>query len=159
MAFKFFQIPVRDSLAVEAELNTFLRSHRVLAVERRWVDLGQDSFWSMCVDYVDGEARPGFDPRNKGRAKDYKELLNPEDFAVFAKLRDLRKEISQAEAVPVYTIFTNEQLARMVEGRVSSSSSLEAIAGVGDARHFQVASRNMQPASIEYLAACPTTCP
>ena len=27
-------------------------------------------------------------------------------------MRDVRKEIAQAEGVPVYTIFTNEQLAQ-----------------------------------------------
>jgi len=47
MAFKFFQIPVRNTSAVDAELNRFLGSHRILAVDRRWVDIGQDSFWSL----------------------------------------------------------------------------------------------------------------
>ena len=134
MAFKFFQVPVRDSSAVEAELNAFLGGHRILSVDRRWVDLGQDSFWSLCVDYVDGEPATGASTRSRSRSKDYKELLSPDDFAVFVKLRDLRKEIAQAEAIPVYAIFTNEQLAKMVETRVNSTSGLEAIAGVGDAR-------------------------
>jgi superfamily II DNA helicase RecQ len=51
---------------------------------------------------------------------------------VFAKLRDLRKEISQMDAVPVYAIFTNEQLAQMVETRVTSSAGLGAIDGIGE---------------------------
>ncbi len=134
MAFKFFQIPIREFQAIEAELNAFLRGHRVLSVDRRWVDLGQDSFWSICVDYLDGQAGAGLDARNKGRAKDYKEVLSPEDFTVFVRLRDLRKEVAQAEAVPVYTIFTNEQLAGMVQNRVRTKGDLETIAGVGDAR-------------------------
>ncbi|HUY34673.1 MAG TPA: HRDC domain-containing protein [Pirellulales bacterium] len=134
MAFKFFQVPIREFQAIEVDLNAFLRGHRVLSVDRRWVDLGQDSFWSICIDYLDGDATARVDTRNKGRAKDYKELLSPEDFAVFVKLRDLRKEVAQAEAVPVYTIFTNEQLAGMVQSRVQSKNDLESIAGVGDAR-------------------------
>jgi len=134
MALKFFQVPIREFQAVEAELNAFLRAHRVLSVDRRWVDLGQDSFWAICIDYLDGEISARLDTRNKGRAKDYKELLSPEDFVAFVKLRDLRKEVAQAEAVPVYTIFTNEQLAGMVQGRVQSKSDMESIAGVGDAR-------------------------
>ena len=36
--------------------------------------------------------------------------------------------------MPVYTIFTNEQLAQMVKTRASSKGDLEKIAGVGDAR-------------------------
>ena len=31
----------------------FLRSHRVLAVDRRWVEQGSESFWSFCVDYLE----------------------------------------------------------------------------------------------------------
>lgn len=83
---------------------------------------------------MDGEQQSANATRLRVRTKDYKELLSPEDFAVFVKLRDLRKEIAQADAVPVYAIFTNEQLARMVETRVTSAAGLEAIAGVGDAR-------------------------
>ena len=120
---------------MEAEVNGFLRSHRILAVDRRWVDQGSDSFWSFCVDYWDGSSPIAGDGRGaKARGKDYKEILSPEDFAVFAKLRDLRKEIAQAEAVPVYTIFTNEQLAKMVETKSQTIADLQNIEGVGDAR-------------------------
>jgi hypothetical protein len=49
---------------------------------------------------------------------DYKEVLNEADFAVFSRLRDLRKVIAEKEAVPAYAIFTNEQLAAMVTGKV-----------------------------------------
>jgi superfamily II DNA helicase RecQ len=111
-----------------------MRGHRVVAVDRRWVDLGQDSFWSICIDYLDGDGATRAAQRAKSAAKDYKELLSADDFAVFAKLRDLRKEVAQAEAVPVYTIFTNEQLATMVQNRVRDKAGLEAIAGVGDGR-------------------------
>ena len=38
MSFKFFTIPIRDNGAAEGELNAFLRGHRVLSVERRWVE-------------------------------------------------------------------------------------------------------------------------
>ena len=133
MAFKFFTIPIRDAGAAEAELNAFLRSHRVLVVERRWVDQGQDSFWSFCVDYLDGPYETPRD-QSKKRGKDYRDELSPDDFAVFAKLRELRKEIGQTEGVPVYTIFTNEQLAQMVQKQVRAKSDLEKITGIGEAR-------------------------
>ena len=58
----------------------------------------------------------------------------PEQFAAFARLRDLRKVMAQAEAVPVYTIFTNEQLAQIVQARATSKSALEQVVGVGDGR-------------------------
>src|SRR5580704_9209616 len=119
MPFKFFTIPIQNSDAAETELNSFVQSHRVLAVERRWVEQGATSFWSFCVDYLD--ARPGSGPASSTggtRTKvDYKEVLTAEEFAVFARLRELRKQLAQAEAVSVCSIFTNGQLAQMVQSR------------------------------------------
>ena len=66
------------------------------------------------------------------RAKtDYKEILSEPDFAIFAKLRDVRKAIAQSEAVPVYTIFTNEQLAQMVTSKATTRAALAKIDGLG----------------------------
>ncbi len=45
MAYRFFTIAIRAPEAAQAELNGFLRSHRVLVVERRWVDQGENSLW------------------------------------------------------------------------------------------------------------------
>lgn len=135
MGLRFFTIPVRSADEAQAELNAFLHSKKVLAVERRWVDLGENSFWSVVVDYLEGGSPSSSRGRGDGRGKiDYREVLNEADFAVFAKLRDLRKQMAESEAVPVYTVFTNEQLAEMVKTRAASKSALEKIAGVGDAR-------------------------
>ncbi len=133
MAYKLFTVSIHNSEPAEDKLNAFLRSHTVLSVERRWVDQGTMSFWSFCVDYLD--AGTGGDGGSRRRGKiDYRQVLNDADFALFAKLRDLRKEIAQAEGVPVYAIFNNEQLAKMVQEQARSNSDLEAIAGVGDGR-------------------------
>jgi len=50
MALKFFTIAIREPAEAEAELNGFLRSHRTLSVDRRFVNLGENSFWAVCVD-------------------------------------------------------------------------------------------------------------
>lgn len=134
MAFKFFTIPVRDPSAQEAEVNAFLASHRILVADRRFVDAGENSFWSICVDFLSSAAGPPGQPGGRKGRVDYRELLTPADFAVFVKLRDLRKELAQREAVPVYTIFTNEQLAEMARRRMTTPAELETIVGVGDAR-------------------------
>jgi superfamily II DNA helicase RecQ len=135
MAYKFFNIPIQNSESAEEEFNSFLRSHTVLGVDRRWVDQGPMSFWSFCVDYLgpSGKGKGSRGRRDRGKV-DYAEVLSPEDFAVYAKLRELRKEIAQAESVPVYTIFYNEQLAQMVQKKVQTKADLEGIGGVGDAR-------------------------
>jgi superfamily II DNA helicase RecQ len=137
MAYQIFTIPIHDAAGATAEMNAFLRSHRVLSVARRWVEQGSNSFWCFCVDYLESTGGQGSGtgrPRSAQGKIDYKEVLNPDDFAVFARLRELRKEIAQAEAVPVYTIFNNEQLAQMVQTRATTKAALEKIAGVGDAR-------------------------
>lgn len=136
MVFKFMTIPIQYGMeAAEAELNAFLGSHKVLSVDRRWVDLGFSSFWSICIDYLESPSRVSSSQRSEVKNKiDYKEVLKPDEFTVYALLRQRRKEIAQQESVPVYTIFTNEQLAKMVQGRAVSLADLEKIAGVGGAR-------------------------
>jgi hypothetical protein len=89
MPLKFFHISSRDSAPMEAELNAFLSRHRVVTVDRRFVECGADSFWALCVDYLHGEPGAGSSHGAPGRAErkvDYKELLPPEQFEVFSKL-------------------------------------------------------------------------
>ena len=114
MQLKWFRIPVGGCPEMEEELNAFLRGHRVLSVTRELVERDSAPGWAVCVEYqegtVAGEARRG----GSGRAAkkiDYREVLSEADFAVFSKLRELRKSLAESEGVPVYAIFTNEQLA------------------------------------------------
>jgi hypothetical protein len=57
MKHKFFRIPAHGGDA-EAELNRFVTSHHVVAVERQFVALGSDSFWALCFRYQDGDDAP-----------------------------------------------------------------------------------------------------
>src|SRR5271154_2101363 len=104
MALKFFTIPIRNPSQGEEELNAFLSSHRVLTVDRRFVDQGENSCWTVCVDFLTGSPNRGGQAFGKKERINYREVLPPQEFAVFAKLRDLRKQVAQAEGVPVYTI-------------------------------------------------------
>ena len=91
MAFAFFQIPTDASTELAAPLNVFLRAHRVVRVTRQWCEAGKESSWAFCVEYLDGPAASG--PFSAATAKvDYKELLPPEQFEVFARLRTLRRD-------------------------------------------------------------------
>ena len=138
MACRFFTVPAHASDKAQEELNRFLSSHRVLAVDRRWVDQGENSFWALCVDYLvssAGSGPAGKDGSSRNRI-DYREKLDRESFAVFAKLRELRKQIAPAEAVPIYIVFTNDQLAQMVQappppGQTWRRSKAWAMPGLG----------------------------
>jgi superfamily II DNA helicase RecQ len=159
MAYRIFTIPIHEPGAAEAELNGFLRSHRVLAVERKCVESALNSYWTFCVDYLESTGGPisaGSNGGHTGRGKvDYREKLSPADFAVFARLREVRKGIAQEAAVPVYTVFTNEQLAQMVEARATTKAALEKIAGVGDARIEKYGARVMEVLQRQYDGAGP----
>jgi superfamily II DNA helicase RecQ len=65
---------------------------------------------------------------------DYKAVLSEGDFAVFSLLRDLRKTLAEAEGVPAYAIFTNEQLAKFAQSRAQSQADLQKVDGVGEAK-------------------------
>ena len=134
LQYKFFRIPILSVELWEEEINRFLRSVRVVHVQREFVDRGENSFWALAIEYMstDGGTAIGGDSRR--RRIDYKTVLSPEDFVVFAKLREWRKEVAAEEGVPVYTIFTNEQLAKIAEGRVQTQSGLAEIEGIGKSR-------------------------
>jgi hypothetical protein len=81
MQVKFFQIPTSGCEAVEAEMNAFLRSHRVLKVDRELVQRETASAWAVCVEYLEGSVSGVAGPRGSGRGEDkkidYKAMLIP----------------------------------------------------------------------------------
>ena len=50
MQLKLFTIPIKNVSEAEAEMNGFLRGHRVLAVKKEFVPDGENSFWTFCVE-------------------------------------------------------------------------------------------------------------
>jgi len=131
LKYQIFFIPAIDGEANAAELNRFYSQHRVVEVEKHFVNNGHDSFWSFCVGYLDTDNRKGANLRSR---IDYREILNEADFAVYAKLRTVRKQLAEADGVPPYAVFTNEQLATMVTEKIKSKNAMKAIDGVGDTR-------------------------
>ena len=95
MHFGFFTVPIQNAEQGEAELNRVpAHDHRVLSIDRRWVEQGSTSFWAFCVDYLDSQAIGTGSDRGARNRVDYKEVLSPEEFTLFAKLRDARKELA-----------------------------------------------------------------
>lgn len=136
MQYRVFAIPATGSPDLEEELNHFLRSHKVVSVQKTVEMIDGAPRWCFCVEYLEGGASGGNAGRSSGRSKrvDYKEVLSEEDFAVYARLRDVRKELAAKEAVPVYAVCTNEQLARMAQTRPDCLVSLKEIEGFGEAK-------------------------
>jgi superfamily II DNA helicase RecQ len=132
MQYKIFQyfMPGSDSLE---ELNAFLRSHRISSIEKHFTTETSRSLLIFVVEYVDS-----LDPPSafhaKGSKTDYRRELSPEQYEVFSRLRDIRKEIAEKEGVPLYNIFTNAQLAEVVLRNCVTLEDLRAIPGLGHSR-------------------------
>ena len=136
MKLNFFSISSLSPDQGQTALNLFCAQHRVVSVEKQFVALGMESFWSICVTTIEGKwAEPSNENQNLKRDRiDYKEILSEQDFTVFAELRNLRKSLAEQEGVPAYALFTNEQLATMVTQRVQNIVALGSIEGIGKAR-------------------------
>jgi hypothetical protein len=62
------------------------------------------------LEYLDTpQKEPGETVKSKA---DYKEILSPEDFSLFSKLREIRKKLAGDNGLPVYAVRTNEQFGR-----------------------------------------------
>ncbi|KPA13679.1 HRDC domain-containing protein, partial [Candidatus Magnetomorum sp. HK-1] len=132
--YKFFMIPVKNNHEAEAELNAFLKGVRVVSIHREFVSQGNESFFSIILEYMEKQAASNASDYSKLKPRiDYREELSPENFAIFAQLREWRKETAAKESVPVYTIFKNDQLAQIIEKRILNKADLSKIEGVGEA--------------------------
>jgi superfamily II DNA helicase RecQ len=131
MPFRLFQYTLPAPPELE-DLNSFLASHRIAAVTQHLVTNGGSG---MLVFIVETAGTTGSKPSLHGGPKiDYRDQLAPDDFARFNRLRDERKKWAETEGLPVYSVFTNAQLAEMVRIKVAKLSDLARIEGVGAAR-------------------------
>jgi len=96
MQLNMFIIPIKNVSEAEAEMSGFLRGHRILAGRRNSCRTGRTrsrlSAWSIWTVPVPGSGR-------RAPKVDYKEVLKPEEFEIFSRLRDWRK--AEAGDVPL----------------------------------------------------------
>lgn len=133
MQYKIFVIPIKTINETEDELNRFLRGHRVLSVQKEFVSERDNSFWTFVIEYLEQAAAQNNITDGKSKI-DYKQVLSEEEFVLFSRLRDLRKELAARDSIPVYAIFTNEQLAEMAKKKVRTRADMQKITGVGEAK-------------------------
>jgi hypothetical protein len=97
MRYRFFSIPAIMPDDMQEEMNRFCAAHRVISIEKQFVQDGERSYWALCVGYVEKQTGPP-SPR-KGHVDD-REVLGTADFALFAKLRDWGRKLAEQEGVP-----------------------------------------------------------
>jgi superfamily II DNA helicase RecQ len=126
----FFISPFSEK-SVTDELNAFLRSHRIVNVDKRLIDGERGTGWVFLVEYGNEGSKS---QSGSSQRVDYREIFNPVEYALFDKLRNVRKELAEKSGIPVYAVFTNEQLASMVKKPPRTAKDLLSIAGIGESR-------------------------
>ena len=132
MQVKTFVINPLCSEQAEEEANRFVRSHRVLQLDRQYDSAG--GCWVLLATYQEGDALHDVQPQQRQPKKDYRELLPEEAFARFARYRDIRREVSQQQGVPPYVVFTDEELAKLAEHEQLTAALMQQIQGIGQQR-------------------------
>jgi superfamily II DNA helicase RecQ len=113
LQYNAFLLPLWPDSPEQEALNRFIRGHRIIQTRKELVSVDGQSHWAILVEYLDDTGKPAVESiKNK---IDYKELLSPEDFALFSKLRDIRKRLAEESGLPVYAVCTNEQLAEIAK--------------------------------------------
>jgi superfamily II DNA helicase RecQ len=130
MQFKIFTVPVSDDGTMMEEMNKFLRSHKALSVEQQLVSNKVESQWHFCIKYL---ANSQADEKPQHATKiDYREVLDEKTFGVFSVLREFRKKIAEEDGLPVYAVFTNEELSLIASMEKITVEAIRKIKGIGE---------------------------
>jgi len=128
-----FLLPLHAGSAEQDELNRFLRGHRIIQTRKELVAADGASHWAILVEYLDSPEKSGGEQQIKGKV-DYKEVLNPADFSLFSKLREVRKKLAEENGLPVYAVCTNEQLAEIAKRKPKNLTECMQIEGIGQGK-------------------------
>lgn len=127
MQIKLFTIPVLGVSDYNDELNVFLRSHKIVEIEKQLVQSANGVYWCIYISYLE---LTHVEKASKEKI-DYMKELTPEVFARFSSLRKIRKEIATKEKVSAFVIFTDAELAEMAKLPELSLAKLKNITGIG----------------------------
>lgn len=130
MQLKLFTIPVLAVNEYNNEINSFLKSNRILETEKHLVQTPQGTYWCLCFTYLE---KNELDKTAKNRV-DYMKELDSEVFEKFSHLRKIRKKIAFKENVSAFVIFTDAELAEIAKLPQLTVKSLRAIKGIGDTK-------------------------
>ena len=137
MQIRIFSIPAVSTVEMQEEMNKFLRSHRVLEVKQQYdVERG---YWTFAVSYI--ESSSSVTTSSVSEKVDYKNILSPEAFDIFSKLRATRKVIAKDEGLPAYAIFTDKELAEIAQLEDLTPTAMLKIDGIGNGRAERYAER------------------
>ncbi len=127
MQLQFFTIPIQGVSDYNEALNQFLRSKKVVQIEKQLLSSDGGSFWCVCITYIE----PSVVDRASKEKVDYMKTLSPEVFSVFSILRKIRKEIAEKENVSAFVVFTDSELATMAAMEELTIEHIKNMSGIG----------------------------
>jgi len=133
MQIKSFTIPVFSAEYAEEELNKFLRSHRVLQLERHFCSEG-GGFWAVFVEYVDGDPVDTTPPAHRRDKQDATQGLSDEERKRFEYFKQIRRRLATENSIPAYLIFTNEELVTLARIPELNTESVKEVKGIAPSR-------------------------
>lgn len=133
MQVKLFTLPTYGETQVEEELNKFLRSHRVLQLERHFC-AEQGGYWAVLVEYSGGDPVAEAPPATRRDRKDPSEGMDDAEKERYNHMRDVRKMLAQQLALPPYLVFTNEELAILARLPEVTETTVKGLKGIAPQR-------------------------
>ena len=133
MQIKIFTLPVCGSERGEEELNRFLRSHRVLQTERHFCP-EDGGYWTILIEYLDGDPSAEVPPANRRDKKDYSKDLQDDALKRYERFKTIRRDLATRNGMPAYLIFTNEELAILAKMPLLNAETSREIKGIAPSR-------------------------
>ena len=147
MQVKIFSVPAFGSAGVEEELNKFLRSHRILQVERHFC-AENGGYWAVFVEYVLGDPIAEVPLAYRKEKKDFTADMTDEEKQRFEQFKEIRKRVAIEKSMPAYLVFTNEELSILARLTDLSNLSTSQTKGIAPSRlkdnliYFQITQTN-----------------
>lgn len=131
MQIRIFHLPVAATENAADELNSFLRSHKVVDIRKELATMDGNSCWTFCVTYLETNDNSGTEVSKLKGKTDYMKVLDPDTFEIFSLFRKVRKQIAEKEVIPPYIVFTDQELAEMAKLPELTLQSMAALPGIG----------------------------
>jgi len=126
---KIFSVPAFGGDLLNEELNRFIRGHKVINVQKHFVQTVESCFWTFCIQFIEGTVAQN---ENFKREKiDYSKELPPEKLEIFNSLRKLRKKMADDANIPAYAVFTDEELSKIALLENINKQGISNITGIG----------------------------
>jgi len=77
MQYHVQRIPAAGSAELEEEFNRFLRSHRVIAVQKNLETFDGSPCWCFCVEWLEGSPAGGGSVESRGRNRASRNAASP----------------------------------------------------------------------------------